>query len=69
MNSKQKQWVRAAGVRAIKTFFQTMVGTIGGTTLINEVNWAIVFSASTLAMVMSVATSIAGLPEINDMGE
>lgn len=59
-------WVKAAGVRAIKTFFQTFVATVGTTAVINEVNWPVVLSSSALAAVLSIATSLAGLPEVGD---
>jgi len=60
-----KAWVKAAGVRAIKTFFQTFVATIGTSAVISEVNWLMVLSASALAAILSIATSLAGLPEVN----
>lgn len=59
-----KQWAKAAGIRAIKTVAQTAVATIGTTALISEVNWLAVASASVLAGVLSVLTSVAGLPEV-----
>lgn len=59
-------WIRAAGIRAIKTFAQTMIATIGTTAVIENVNWAVVISASLLAALLSVLTSIAGLPEVED---
>ena len=59
-----KEWWKAAGIRAIKTVAQTAVATIGTTALISEVNWAVVLSASLLAGVLSLLTSIAGLPEV-----
>ena len=58
------QWVKAAGIRAIKTMAQTFVATIGSAAVIGEVNWPMVASASALAGILSVATSIAGLPEL-----
>ena len=63
MNIDSK-WVRAAGVRAIKTFFQTFVATVGTAAVMSEVNWITVGSASALAAILSLATSLAGLPEI-----
>ena len=60
-----KEWWKAAGIRAIKTVAQTAVATIGTTALISEVNWVVVLSASLLAGVLSLLTSIAGLPEVN----
>ena len=60
-----KQWVRCAGVRAIKTIAQTAVAMIGTCTVIGEVNWAMVASASLLSGILSLLTSIAGLPELD----
>lgn len=59
-----KKWWRAAGIRAIKTVAQTAIATIGTTALITDVNWAVVASASALAGVLSMLTSLAGLPEV-----
>ena len=59
-----KCWVKAAAVRALKTIAQTAVATIGTTAVMAEVNWAMVASASLLAGVLSLLTSIAGLPEV-----
>ena len=59
-----RQWVHAAGRRAIKTMAQTFVATIGSAAVMGEVNWPMVASASALAGILSVATSIAGLPEL-----
>ena len=58
-------WIKAAGIRAIKTIAQTAVATIGTTALITDVNWMVVLSASALAGVLSILTSIAGLPEVD----
>lgn len=58
------QWVKAAGIRAVKTMAQTFVATIGSAAAMGEVNWPMVASASALAGILSVATSIAGLPEL-----
>lgn len=60
------RWWKAAGIRAIKTFFQTFVATIGTSALIEEVNWKLVLSAAALAAVLSLATSVAGLPELEE---
>lgn len=59
-----KKWIRAAGIRAIKTVAQTAVATIGTSAVISEVNWIMVGSASLLAGVLSLLTSVAGLPEV-----
>lgn len=59
-----KAWLKAAAVRAIKTLAQTAVATIGTTAFLGEVNWIAVTSASVLAAVLSILTSIAGLPEV-----
>ncbi len=61
-----KRWIKAAGIRALKTVAQTAVGTIGASAVISEVNWAVVASASVLAGVVSLLTSIAGLPELKE---
>ena len=58
------EWLKAAGVRALKTVAQTAIATIGTTALLNEVNWIMVGSASLLAGILSMLTSIAGLPEV-----
>lgn len=58
------KWLKAAVVRAIKTCAQTAIATIGTTAIIEEVDWRVVLSASLLAALLSVLTSIAGLPEV-----
>lgn len=58
------KWAKAAGVRAIKTVAQTAVATIGTAAAMGEVNWIVVGSASVLAGVLSLLTSVAGLPEV-----
>ena len=63
------KWIAAAGVRAIKTVAQTAVATIGTSAVISEVNWKIVLSASILAGVLSLLTSVAGLPELKEEEE
>ena len=59
-----KKWLAAAGIRALKTVAQTAVATIGTSAVISEVNWVMVASASILAGVLSLLTSVAGLPEL-----
>ena len=59
-----KKWAYAAGIRSVKTIAQTAVATIGTTAVMSEVNWMMVASASCLAGVLSLLTSIAGLPEV-----
>ena len=59
-----KQWFKAAGVRAVKTMAQTAIATIGASATMGEVNWVMVGSASLLAGILSVLTSIAGIPEV-----
>lgn len=59
-------WIKAAGMRAIKTVAQTAVATIGTTAVMNEVNWGMVASASVLAGILSMLTSLAGLPECKE---
>lgn len=57
-------WAKAAGVRAVKTIAQTFVATIGTAAVLQDVNWIMVLSASLLSGVISIATSVAGLPEV-----
>lgn len=61
------QWWKAAGIRAIKTMAQTAVATIGSSAVISAVDWKIVASSSLLAAILSLLTSIAGLPELENM--
>lgn len=61
-----KAWWKAAGIRAIKTIAQTAVATIGSSVVISEVNWLVVLSASALAGILSLLTSVAGLPEVDN---
>lgn len=61
-----REWFEAAGIRAIKTVAQTAIATIGTSAVIGDVNWIMVASASVLAGILSLLTSIAGLPEVDD---
>lgn len=61
-----KTWAKAAGVRAVKTVAQTAAATIGTGAVLQEVNWVAVVSASVLAGVLSMLTSVAGLPEVKE---
>ena len=60
-----KKWIKAAGIRALKTVAQTAVATIGTSAVIGDVNWVMVSSASLLAGILSLLTSVAGLPELD----
>ena len=66
MNEKIKSWIKAAGVRAIKTVAQTAIATIGTSAMLGDVNWLAVVSTSALAGALSLLTSVAGLPEVNE---
>lgn len=66
MNNNFKNWLRAAGIRAIKTTSQTAIATIGTSAILSEVNWAVVGSAAVLAGILSLLTSVAGLPEVQN---
>lgn len=66
MKRDWKKWFKAAGIRAIKTVAQTAVATIGTAAVMSEVNWIAVASAAVLAGVLSLLTSLAGLPEVED---
>ena len=66
MSEHTKKWMKAAGIRAIKTVAQTAVATIGTAVLLTDVSWVAVASASVLAGVLSLLTSVAGLPEVDN---
>ena len=63
--SNFKNWAKCAGIRAIKTVAQTAVATIGTSAIMSDVNWILVGSASLLAGILSILTSVAGLPEVD----
>ena len=66
MSGYLKKWIKAAGIRAIKTFAQTAAATIGVNATIGVVNWILVGSSAAVAAVLSMLTSLAGLPEIKE---
>ena len=65
-NVNFKAWAKAAGVRAVKTVAQTFVATVGTSAVMSAVDWKMVISASVLAGILSIATSVAGLPEVKE---
>lgn len=67
MKNNFKKWLKAALIRAVKTIAQTAIATIGTSAVVlSDVNWTVVVSASVLAGILSILTSIAGLPEVDD---
>lgn len=66
MTDKQIKWLKAAGIRAVKTVAQTAVATIGTSAVMSTVDWRMVLSASLLSGILSVLTSVAGLPEVKE---
>ena len=66
MNDYTKKWLKAAGIRAVKTFAQTAIATIGVSATMGAVDWIAVGSASALSAVLSLLTSVAGLPEVKE---
>ena len=69
MSNYWKNWLKAAGIRAVKTVAQTAVATIGTSAVLRDVNWIMVASASALAGILSLLTSIAGIPEVKESDE
>ena len=69
MTEKTKTWWKAAGVRAVKTMAQTAIATIGAAAVLSEVEWTVVVSATVLAGILSLLTSVAGLPEVEALQE
>jgi len=65
-DNMSKQWLKAAGIRAVKTVAQTAVATIGTSAVLGDVNWVMVASAAALSGILSVLTSVAGLPEVQE---
>lgn len=68
-NVSTKKWLKASIVRAVKTMAQTAVATIGTSVMLGDVNWVMVGSASALAGILSVLTSVAGIPEVGESNE
>ena len=66
MKTNFKEWIKCAGIRAIKTVAQTAVATIGVSAVMSDVNWIVVGSASLLAGIISMLTSVSGLPEVSN---
>ena len=66
MSEKTTKWLKAAGIRAIKTVAQSAIGVIGAATIMGDVNWPMVLSAAVLCGIVSLLTSVAGLPEVKE---
>ena len=69
MKKNFKLWIKCAGIRALKTICQTAIAMIGTSAVMSEVNWLMVGSASLLSGILSLLTSIAGIPEVDDANE
>ncbi len=69
MSNYWKNWLKAAGIRAVKTVAQTAVATIGTSAVMGDVNWIMVASASVLSGILSLLTSVAGIPEVSEEGD
>jgi len=64
VNEKSRKWLKAAGMRSVKTVAQAAIGGIGAATALGGVNWTLVLSTAVLSGIVSVLTSVAGLPEV-----
>ena len=69
LNVSTRKWLKASVVRAVKTMAQTVIATIGTSAVLGEVNWVMVGSASALAGILSLLTSVAGIPEVGENNE
>lgn len=69
MSNYWKNWLKAAGIRAVRTVAQTAVATIGTSAVMGDVNWIMVASASVLSGILSLLTSVAGIPEVSEEGD
>lgn len=69
LNVSTKKWFKASAVRAVKTMAQTAIATIGTSAVLGDVNWVMVGSASVLAGILSILTSVAGIPEVGEDNE
>lgn len=69
MKKNFKLWLKCASIRALKTICQTAIATIGTSAVMSEVNWVMVGSASLLSGILSLLTSVAGIPEVDDKNE
>lgn len=67
-NRDWKKWFRAAGIRAVKTMLQTVIATMGTSVVLSDINWSVVLSSAVLAGILSLLTSISGLPELQEAG-